>query len=123
MRDLLSRREALKGLALGAGTLLVAGAAAADAAKPAAKPAATPAPAAALPHVAAGDPMALALAYVESAKGVDAKKFPTFKPEQKCANCLQSKGKEGEAWVGCNLFPGKLVNAQGWCKAYVPKKA
>jgi hypothetical protein len=119
MKDLLSRREALKGLALGAGTLLVAGVAAADAAKPAA----APAPAAALPHVAAADPMALALAYVESAKSVDAKKFPTFKPEQKCANCLQSKGKDGETWVGCNLFPGKLVNAQGWCKAYVPKKA
>jgi hypothetical protein len=119
MKDLLSRREALKGLALGAGTLLVAGAAAADPAKPAA----TPAPAAALPHVAAADPMAMALAYVESAKGVDAKKFPTFKPEQKCANCLQSKGKDGDAWVPCNLFPGKLVNAQGWCKAYVPKKA
>jgi hypothetical protein len=119
MKDLLSRREALKGLALGAGTLLVAGAAAAEAAKPAA----TPAPAAALPHVAAGDPMAMALAYVESAKSVDAKKFPTYKPEQKCANCLQSKGKDGDAWAPCNLFPGKLVNSQGWCKAYVPKKA
>jgi hypothetical protein len=123
MKDLLSRREALKGLALGAGTLLVAGAVAADAARPAAKPAATPAPAAPLPHVAAGDPMALALVYVESAKSVDAKKYPNFRPEQKCANCLQSNGKEGEAWVGCNLFPGKLVNSQGWCKAYVPKKA
>jgi len=119
MKDLLSRREALKGLALGAGTLLVAGAVAADAAKPAA----APAPAAALPHVAASDPMALALAYVESAKSVDAKKFPNYKPEQKCSNCLQGKGKEGDAWVGCALFPGKLVNAQGWCKAYVVKKA
>ncbi len=123
MRDLLSRREALKGLALGAGTLLVAGAAAADAAKPAAKPAAAPTPAAPLPHVGAGDPMALALAYVDNAKSVDAKKFPNYKPEQKCANCLQSKGKEGDTWAGCNLFPGKLVNSQGWCKAYVPKKA
>jgi hypothetical protein len=123
MKDLLSRREALKGLALGAGTLLVASTAAADAAKPTPTPA--PAAAAALPHVTAGDPMALALAYVESAKSVDAKKFPNYKPEQKCANCLQSqgKGKEGDAWVGCNLFPGKLVNSQGWCKAFVPRKA
>lgn len=120
MKDLLSRREALKGLALGAGTLLVAGAAVAATEKPGAKPA-TPAAAAALPHVAAGDPVAQALAYVENAKSVDAKKFPTFKPEQKCANCLQSKGKEGEAWVPCTLFPGKLVDAQGWCKAYVKR--
>ena len=119
MKDqLLSRRQALKGLALGAGTLLVAGAAAADTAKPAGAPAP-----AAMPHVAANDPMAMALSYVESAKTVDPKKFPTYKPEQKCANCLQSKGKDGDAWLGCNLFPGKMVNAQGWCKAYVPKKA
>ncbi len=116
MKDLLSRRDALKTLALGAGTLLVARTAGAGA--EAAKPAAA---AGALPHVAATDPVAMALSYVESAKGVDAKKFPTFKPEQKCGNCLQSKGKEGEAWVPCNLFPGKLVNAQGWCKAYVKK--
>ncbi|MDE2219073.1 MAG: high-potential iron-sulfur protein [Gammaproteobacteria bacterium] len=117
MKDLLlSRRQALKGLALGAGTLLVAGTVAADAVKPGTAPAA-------LPHVAATDPMALALSYVENAKTVDPKKFPNYKPEHKCANCLQSKGKDGEAWVGCNLFPGKLVNAQGWCKAYVPKKA
>ena len=116
MKDLLSRRDALKTLALGAGTLLVARAAGAGA--EAAKPAAA---GGALPHVAATDPVGMALSYVESGKGVDAKKFPNFKPEQKCGNCLQSKGKEGEAWVPCNLFPGKLVNAQGWCKAYVKK--
>ncbi len=114
MKDLLSRREALKSLALGAGTLLVAGNAGADAAKPAAAPAA-------LPHVGASDPIAMALSYAESNKGIDAKKFPNFKPEQRCGNCLQSKGKEGDAWVPCNLFPGKVVNAQGWCKAYVKR--
>ncbi len=115
MKELLSRRDALKTLALGAGTLLVARAAGAGAA------AAKPAAAGALPHVGPADPVGMALAYIESAKAVDAKKFPNFKPEQKCGNCLQSKGKEGEAWVPCNLFPGKLVNAQGWCKAYIKR--
>lgn len=118
MKELLSRRNALKSLALGAGTLLVIRGAGADAAKP---EAAKPAAAGALPHVGPADPVGMALSYIESAKAVDAKKFPNFKPEQKCANCLQSKGKEGEAWLPCNLFPGKLVNAQGWCKAYVKK--
>ncbi len=112
MNDLLSRREALKALAIGAGSLFAAGAAVADAAKPAG---------AALPHVVAGDPVAAALAYVENAASVDPKKNPNFKPGQKCSNCLQSKGKgnDGDAWIGCTLFPGKAVSAQGWCKAYV----
>ena len=114
MKDLLSRRDALKSLALGAGTLLVVRGAGAEAAKPAAA-------AGALPHVGPTDPVAVALSYVESGKAVDAKKFPNFKPEQKCSNCLQSKGKDGDAWVPCNLFPGKLVNAKGWCKAYLKR--
>jgi hypothetical protein len=116
----MSRREALKNLALGAGTLLLAstaGAAATEAAKPAA---AAPGP---LPHVTPADPTALALAYHESAASVDVKKFPTYKPDQKCSTCLQLTGKAGDAWRPCNLFPGKLVNAEGWCKVWVVKKA
>jgi hypothetical protein len=124
MNKYLTRREALASMGLVAGTLVVAcGANAADpkAATPA-KPAAAAAPAAgALPHVQAADPLAVALAYHESAKTVEAAKFPMYKPEQKCANCLQLKGTEGDAWRPCNLFPGKLVNAEGWCKVYIKK--
>ncbi len=132
MKKNLTRREALASLGLVAGTLVVA--CGADAADPkpaaagspaAAKPAAGAKPAApaasALPHVAATDPLAVALSYHESAKKVEAAKFPMYKPEQKCANCLQVKGTDGEAWRPCNLFPGKLVNAEGWCKVYVKK--
>ena len=120
MKDLLSRREALKSLGLGAGALFAVSAAtgaaratAADAAKGAA----------ALPHVGAGDPTAVALAYVENAQGLDPKKMPNYKPGEKCGNCLQSKGKgnDGDAWIGCTLFPGKVVSAQGWCRAYVAR--
>jgi High potential iron-sulfur protein len=125
MKKNLTRREALASLGLVAGTLIVACGADAGAAKPPAgakPPAAPPAPAAsALPHVLATDPLAVALSYHESAKGVDAKKFPMYKPEQKCSNCLQLKGTEGEAWRPCNLFPGKLVNSEGWCKVYIKK--
>jgi hypothetical protein len=113
MKETMSRREALKNLALGAGTLLAVsrtGLAAADAAA-----------GGALPHVSPTDPVAIALAYHENSSTVEAAKFPTYKPEQKCSNCLQLKGNAGDTWRPCNLFPGKLVNAEGWCKVYVKK--
>jgi hypothetical protein len=115
MKELISRREALKNLALGAGALLVAGpTVAAEAAKPAANYSG-------LPHVTPGDPVAVALSYHENAKSVEAAKFPNYKPDQHCGNCLQLTGNEGDPWRPCNLFPGKLVNAGGWCKVYVKK--
>ena len=114
MKELMSRREALKNLALGAGTLLVAGTAAADTAKPASNYAD-------LPHVTPTDSVAVALSYHENAKTVDAAKFPNYKPDQHCGNCLQLTGNEADTWRPCNLFPGKLVNAGGWCKVYVKK--
>jgi len=117
MNGTMSRREALRNLALGAGSLLVARAAGA-AGTGAAKPAAAAGP---LPHIALTDPTAIALSYHESAATVDAKKFPTYKPDQKCSSCLQLTGKVGDAWRPCNLFPGKLVNAEGWCKVWVKK--
>lgn len=110
MKDLISRRDALKGIALGAGTILAVGATRARAAE-----------AAALPHVAVSDPVAVALSYHDSARTVDAAKFPNYKAGQQCSNCLQLTGKEGDAWRPCNLFPGKLVSAGGWCKVYVKK--
>ena len=108
MKDLISRRDAIKGIALGAGTILAAGAT-------------TRARAADLPHLAPSDPVAVALSYHESAKTVEAAKFPNYKPGQMCSNCLQLTGKEGDAWRPCNLVPGKLVSAGGWCKVYVKK--
>jgi len=110
MNELISRRDALKGLALGAGTILAVGATRTRAAD-----------AGSLPHVSPTDSVAVALSYHESAKTVEAAKFPNFKPGQECSNCLQLTGKAGDAWRPCNLFPGKLVNAGGWCKVYVKK--
>ena len=110
MNELISRRDALKSLALGAGTILAVGATRTRAAD-----------AGSLPHVSPTDPVAVSLAYHESAKTVEAAKFPNFKPGQECSNCLQLTGKAGDVWRPCNLFPGKLVNAGGWCKVYVKK--
>jgi len=67
------------------------------------------------------DPAAVALGYVHDATKVVAAKNPTFKPGQLCSNCLQITGKAGEAWRPCNLFPGKLVAADGWCRVWIKK--
>jgi hypothetical protein len=69
------------------------------------------------------DPLAVAMGYVHDAKKVDAAKVPQYKPGSLCSNCMQIQGKDGEQWRGCNIFPGKLVNANGWCKVWVPKPA
>jgi hypothetical protein len=76
---------------------------------------------AAVPHLDEKDPMAVAMGYVHDAKKAEAKKEPQFKPGSKCSNCLQLQGKEGDEWRPCNIFPGKLVNANGWCKVWVAK--
>ena len=108
MSESMTRREALTALATAAGALAVTATARAADAK-------------ALPHLSPTDPTAQALSYFEDGSKVDAKAFPTYKPEQRCNNCLQLTGKPGDAWRPCNLFPGKLVNANGWCKVYIKK--
>ncbi len=110
MSESITRRDALKGLTLAAGALLAASRAqraVADAGAP--------------PHLSVTDATAVALAYHEDSSKVDVKAFPSYKPDQKCSTCLQLQGKVGDPWRPCNLFPGKLVNANGWCKVYVKK--
>ncbi|HEX7079766.1 MAG TPA: high-potential iron-sulfur protein [Gammaproteobacteria bacterium] len=73
-----------------------------------------------LPHVTPDDPIAKALYYVEDATKVD-KSNPLavrYTEGQHCANCVQLQGEAGAAWRPCNLFPGKLVSANGWCSAW-----
>lgn len=68
------------------------------------------------------EPQAKSLGYVLDATKVDAKANPNFKPGQHCANCLQvAKGKETGAEVPCNIFAGRPVAANGWCKVYVKR--
>jgi len=112
MSDSLSRRAALKRLGLLFGAVGVAGTMEARSA---------PAAAAELPHLAQQDPTAQALGYHDDASTVDAKQFPTYKAGEKCATCLQLQGQTGQPWRPCNLFPGELVNANGWCRVWVPK--
>ncbi|KZC30737.1 High potential iron-sulfur protein [Rhodanobacter sp. FW510-R10] len=72
-----------------------------------------------LPPVSESDPTAKALGYVEDAtKTTNAK----YKAGDDCTNCQFYTG--GATGRGpCQLFPGKSVNAKGWCVSHTPKKA
>ena len=68
-----------------------------------------------LPHLSEDDPTAKALSYVHDAANAPAGKR---KDGTYCRNCNLIKGKEG-TWRGCAIFPGKAVNADGWCAGWV----
>lgn len=73
-----------------------------------------------LPHVAENDPVAVAMKYKQDAtQAARADKAGTPADQQHCANCQLAQG-EGD-WLPCSIFPGKAVNANGWCAAWVPK--
>ncbi|MGQ8366880.1 high-potential iron-sulfur protein [Glaciecola sp. 1036] len=36
-----------------------------------------------------------------------------------CGNCKYIQGEAGAEWRPCGIFPGKLVNANGWCQAWM----
>jgi hypothetical protein len=69
-----------------------------------------------LPLVAADDPTAKALKYVN-----DASQAPDAKAGSKCANCSFYQGAAGSTQAGCALFPGKAVKAPGWCMSWTAK--
>ena len=73
-----------------------------------------------LPHVSESDPTAKALDYVEDASK---SKNPKHKPGQICANCQFFGGNTASGYGPCQLFPGKAVNAKGWCVSHTVKAA
>ncbi len=68
-----------------------------------------------LPHLATSDPTAQALKYTEDAT----KAGPPRADGQMCSTCNFFGG--GTAYGPCQLFPGKAVNAKGWCSGYAKK--
>jgi hypothetical protein len=67
------------------------------------------------------DPMAKGLGFVTDTTKVDDKANPTHKADQRCNNCALYKGTTADARSGCNIFPGKSVPADGWCKSWAKK--
>lgn len=73
------------------------------------------------------DPTAQALGYMHDASKVDVTKFPkkgaADGASQKCSSCSQFVAGGNEAgWGKCNIFPGKLVAAEGWCNTWLAKQ-
>lgn len=74
------------------------------------------------PHLNEDDPEAEKLGYKHDATKVDKKKSPTYKPGETCGNCQLFQGNPAkEEWATCPIFPGKQVNAKGWCSSYTKK--
>ncbi len=68
-----------------------------------------------LPHVAKDDPMAKSLKYSEDAAHSERKTNDAF-----CHTCRFFKGADS-GYGPCDLFPGKAVNANGWCSMWTKK--
>ena len=68
-----------------------------------------------LPPLSEDDRSAQALGYVH-----DAARAPAGKRRggAVCGNCNLIRGETG-TWRGCAIFPGKAVNANGWCAGWV----
>ena len=74
-----------------------------------------------LPKLAEDDPLAMAMKYVHDASTVDPATRANPAAEQNCANCALIQGNDGDEWRPCQIFPGKLVAADGWCSVWAPK--
>lgn len=64
-----------------------------------------------MPHLSEDDPTAQSLKYVNA----------STTEGQSCSNCALAMGTAGDAWLPCQIFPGKSVNANGWCSVWAPK--
>lgn len=74
-----------------------------------------------VPHLSEDDPMAKSMKYTHDASSVDPAARANPAEDQTCANCALVQGEDGEQWRPCQIFPGKLVNADGWCSVWSPK--
>ena len=74
-----------------------------------------------LPQLTEDDPVASSMRYTHDASTVDPASRANPAAEQNCANCALVQGADGDAWRPCQIFPGKVVNANGWCSVWAPK--
>lgn len=75
--------------------------------------------AAELPRLDLNDPTAKALKYVHDATTVD--EATRGGADRICASCRFYTGEAGPEWGPCTLFPGKSVNANGWCASWIAR--
>ena len=73
-----------------------------------------------LPKIEESDPVAQSLQYTHDASSVDPATRANPAADQTCANCALVQGEDGDTWRPCQIFPGKAVNAAGWCSVWAP---
>jgi hypothetical protein len=74
-----------------------------------------------MPELSEDDPTAKALKYHSDAtKAPRTDKAGTAADKQFCHNCQFVKADSG-ALRPCQIFPGKLVSANGWCASWMAK--
>jgi hypothetical protein len=75
-----------------------------------------------LPKLEESDAMAQALGYKHDAGEVDIGQFPSRADadgaNEFCRNCTHFQAAPDAQWAPCTIFPGKSVNADGWCSAW-----
>jgi hypothetical protein len=72
-------------------------------------------------RLAETDAAAVALGYRHDATQVDKARWPTYAPGRNCANCNLFAAKGSEEWAPCAAVGNRLVNAKGWCAAWVKR--
>lgn len=72
-------------------------------------------------RVSESDPLAQSLGYKDNAAQVDKSKFSTYKAGEKCSACRFFQGPARQPYGPCQIFSGKLVNADGWCSSFNAK--
>lgn len=75
-----------------------------------------------MPHLTSADPTAKALHYTDNASSANRPaKLGVPGNKQHCGICTFLEGSAGPEWRPCRIFPGKLVNVNGWCMSWTPK--
>lgn len=66
------------------------------------------------------DPVARAVLYYPNSNNVPTNHplAATHQPSQTCATCVHVRGKAGDNPRKCPTFPGRLINAEGWCSLW-----
>ena len=74
-----------------------------------------------LPQLSEDEPLAKGMRYTHDASTVDPSTRANPAPDQTCDNCALVQGNDGDEWRPCQIFPGKVVAAKGWCSVWAPK--
>lgn len=74
-----------------------------------------------MPRLTEDDPVGSSMRYTHDASTVDPASRANPAEVQTCENCALVQGEDGEEWRPCQIFPGKLVAADGWCSVWAPK--